>query len=271
MNTPTMQLLSLGKAQGPDVTRDLANAITLAQRVHRGQFRRSGDPYITHPIAVALIVADYGADPTTVITAVLHDLQDVSTQDAAEGLTHDTALRTTFGVAIVDLLAEVTALERSGPIPSLDTTDRRALAIKVADRLHNMRTIRHLLPEKQQRKATHTSAVVAPLARRLGMTAIGDELGTLSAATLRAHDESQRLAPQATTAGAPRTVSFRALHNTLRAAVRVLPAHCRARWIQEWEGELCAAADFQGRLRFAADVLRGLPTMAVLTRRMGPR
>jgi (p)ppGpp synthase/HD superfamily hydrolase len=270
MNTPTMLLLAWAEKQGPDVARELTNAITLAQGVHRGQFRRSGDPYITHPIAVALILAEHGGDPTTVITAVLHDLKDVSALDADVGRTSDTALRTTFGDAIVDLFCAFTALDRSGTVPPPDTIDRRALAIKVADRLHNMRTIRHLRPEKQQWKAAHSSAVVAPLARSLGMTAIGDELDTLSAATLRIHDEPQRLAGQ-TTIGAPRTVSFRALHGTLRAAVRILPAHCRTRWAQEWEGELCAAADTRGRLRFAASILRGLPTMAVLTGRTSPR
>lgn len=99
--------------------------------------------------ARTLILAEYGADPTTVITAVLHDLPDVRTRNAAAGLTDDTALRTTFGDAMVDLLSEVTALDRSGQMPSFDTTDQRALAIKVADRMQNMRTIRHLRPEKQ--------------------------------------------------------------------------------------------------------------------------
>lgn len=270
MNTPTMQLLSWAEKQGPDVVRDLTNAITLAQRVHSGDFRQSGDPYITHPIAVALILAEHGADATTVTTAVLHDLDDVDALGKDVHRASDLALRATFGDAIMNLLTEFTALDRSAQVPPLGAIDRRALTIKVADRLHNMRTIRYLRPESQQRKATQTTAVVAPLARQLGLAAIGDELDTLSAATLRAHATPEQFTPRAAT-GERTTVGLRALHATLRAAVHVLPTDCRARWIQEWEGELCAAEDMQDRLRFAADVLCGLPTMAVLTRRTSPR
>lgn len=100
-------------------------------------------------LPVALILAEHGADPMTVITAVLHDLEDVGAQDVAMEFTSDTALRATFGDAIVDLLCEFTAFDRSGPIPPPETTDRRVLAINVADRLHNMRAISCLHPEVQ--------------------------------------------------------------------------------------------------------------------------
>ena len=156
----------------------------LAQEAHRGQYRRNGDLYLEHPVAVALILAENGADADTVVAAVLHDGADPA---ASVSLDH---VQREFGGVVSELLAAFTALDESTtttPDDVPDSVDRRVLQLKVADRLHNMRTIGWLEPEKQCRKAGHIRDVVAPAARKIGLTDLAHELGDLAAATLRAH------------------------------------------------------------------------------------
>ena len=179
MTSPTLRLLDWARTHGPDVLDAIGRALVVAQQAHRDEQRRSGDPYITHPVEVALILAEQDAAPETVVTAVLHDVLDArSPRPLAE-------LRTQFGDVVADLLLDYARLDRHAHGNGLQQADGRALQVKVADRLHNMRTIRHLTLAPQRRNAEQTRELVAPIARSLGMVELGLELDRLSYATLR--------------------------------------------------------------------------------------
>ena len=177
----------------------LQHAYDVAEERHRGQNRKSGDPYITHPLAVATILADLGMDTTTLVAALLHD----TVEDT--GYTLD-QLEKDFGAEVAHLVDGVTKLDKValGSAAEAETIrkmiiamarDPRVLVIKVADRLHNMRTMRFLPPEKQARKARETLEVIAPLAHRLGMATVKWELEDLSFAILhpKRYEEIVRL------------------------------------------------------------------------------
>ncbi|CAN5380917.1 bifunctional (p)ppGpp synthetase/guanosine-3',5'-bis(diphosphate) 3'-pyrophosphohydrolase [soil metagenome] len=177
----------------------LQRAYDVAEEHHRGQLRKSGDPYITHPLAVATILAELGADTTTLIAALLHD----TVEDTGYTLARLTA---DFGSQVALLVDGVTKLDRVvyGEAAEAETirkmivamaSDPWVLVIKLADRLHNMRTLRFLPPAKQESKARETLEVLAPLAHRLGMNTIKWELEDLSFATLypKRYDEIVRL------------------------------------------------------------------------------
>src|SRR5215208_5299991 len=166
----------------------LQRAYEVAEQRHADQLRRSGDPYITHPLAVANILAELGMDTTTLVAALLHDTVE-DTGYTLEALTAE------FGDEVGHLVDGVTKLDRVvlGTAAEGETIrkmiiamarDPRVLVIKVADRLHNMRTMRFLPPEKQARKARETLEVIAPLAHRLGMATVKWELEDLSFAIL---------------------------------------------------------------------------------------
>ncbi|MBP1821060.1 RelA/SpoT family protein [Mycobacterium sp. OAE908] len=177
----------------------LQKAYEVAEERHADQMRRSGDPYITHPLAVANILAELGMDTTTLVAALLHDTVE-DTGYTMEQLTAD------FGEEVAHLVDGVTKLDRValGTAADAETIrkmiiamarDGRVLVIKVADRLHNMRTMRFLPPEKQARKARETLEVIAPLAHRLGMATVKWELEDLSFAILhpKKYEEIVRL------------------------------------------------------------------------------
>ena len=177
----------------------LQRAYDAAELHHTGQLRKSGDPYITHPLAVATILAELGMDTTTLVAALLHD----TVEDT--GYTLD-AVRADFGEEVAHLVDGVTKLDKValGTAAEAETIrkmiiamarDPRVLVIKVADRLHNMRTMRFLPPEKQARKARETLEVIAPLAHRLGMATVKWELEDLAFAILhpKKYDEIVRL------------------------------------------------------------------------------
>ncbi|MGZ4530356.1 MAG: HD domain-containing protein, partial [Mycobacterium sp.] len=162
----------------------LQRAFEVADQRHATQLRHSGDPYITHPLAVANILAELGMDTTTLVAALLHDTIE-DTGYTLEALSED------FGEEVGHLVDGVTKLDRvvlgtaaeGETIRKMITAmarDPRVLVIKVADRLHNMRTMRFLPPEKQARKARETLEVIAPLAHRLGMASVKWELEDLS-------------------------------------------------------------------------------------------
>jgi len=174
-------------------------AYEVAERMHAGQRRRSGDPYITHPLAVATILAELGMTPPTLCAALLHD----TIEDTPYTLRQ---LREDFGDEVALLVDGVTKLDKVkyGDTAQAETIrkmvvamskDIRVLVIKLADRLHNMRTLRYLKPETQQRKARETLEIYAPLAHRLGMNAIKWELEDLSFVTLhpKVYEEIVRL------------------------------------------------------------------------------
>jgi GTP pyrophosphokinase len=177
----------------------LQRAYDVAEEKHANQKRKSGDPYITHPLAVATILAELGMDTTTLVAALLHDTVEDTDYSLAR-LTED------FGVVVAHLVDGVTKLDKVkiGAAAEAETIrkmviamarDPRVLVIKLADRLHNMRTMRFLPPEQQARKARETLEVFAPLAHRLGMATIKWELEDLSFAILhpKKYDEIVRL------------------------------------------------------------------------------
>lgn len=163
-------------------------AYVAAERAHEGQLRRSGEPYITHPVAVAQILADLGIGPVTLAAALLHD----TVEDTDYTLEH---LRRDFGEEIAMLVDGVTKLDKLkyGDSAQAETVrkmvvamskDIRVLVIKLADRLHNARTWGFVSTESATRKAQETLEIYAPLANRLGIQAIKWELEDLSFAVL---------------------------------------------------------------------------------------
>ncbi len=179
--------------------RQIEKAYQVAERWHRGQKRKSGDPYITHPLAVTTILAELGMDPATLMAGLLHD----TVEDTEYGLDQ---LRRDFGDQVALLVDGVTKLDKVkfGEAAQAETVrkmvvamakDPRVLVIKLADRLHNMRTMRYLKREKQEKKARETLEIYAPLAHRLGMNTIKWELEDLAFAILypKMYDEIVRL------------------------------------------------------------------------------
>ncbi len=174
-------------------------AYRIAEHHHRSQKRLSGDPYITHPLAVASILAELGMTPPTLCAALLHD----TVEDTAYTLAQ---LSKDFGDEVGLLVDGVTKLDKVkyGDSAQAETIrkmivamakDIRVLVIKLADRLHNMRTLRYLRQEKQDRIAAETLEIYAPLAHRLGMNTVKWELEDLAFATLhpKVYDEIVRL------------------------------------------------------------------------------
>jgi len=166
----------------------LRRAYVLAESSHRGQMRKSGEPYITHPLAVTLILAELGAETTTLTASLLHDTvedTDVTLDQVGEQ----------FGEEVRYLVDGVTKLEKVdyGAAAEPETfrkmlvatgSDVRVMSIKLADRLHNMRTLGVMRPEKQERIAKVTRDVLIPLAERLGVQALKTELEDLVFAIL---------------------------------------------------------------------------------------
>jgi GTP pyrophosphokinase len=161
----------------------LRRAYTVAEQMHRGQRRKSGEAYITHPLAVATILAELGVDTTTLAAALLHD----TVEDTAYTLEQ---ARTDFGAEVAHLVDGVTKLDKLyfGDAAEAETLrkmivaagqDVRVLVIKLADRLHNMRTLRHKALASQQRIARYTQELLIPLADRLGLHVISRELEDL--------------------------------------------------------------------------------------------
>ena len=161
--------------------------------------RKSGDPYITHPLAVTTILADIGMTEPTLVAALLHD----TVEDTPYTLEQ---LRADFGDEVAQLVDGVTKLDKVkyGDSAQAETIrkmivamsrDIRVLVIKLADRLHNMRTLRYVRQETQERKARETLDIYAPLAHRLGMNTIKWELEDLAFATLhpKIYDEIVRM------------------------------------------------------------------------------
>ncbi|MCB1005024.1 MAG: bifunctional (p)ppGpp synthetase/guanosine-3',5'-bis(diphosphate) 3'-pyrophosphohydrolase, partial [Acidimicrobiales bacterium] len=165
-------------------------AYAQAAGAHDGQFRKSGDAYITHPLAVATIVAELGLDEDTIAAALLHD----SVEDTAVSLAE---LEREFSPTVASIVDGVTKLERldfetkeaqqAATIRKMLVAvaeDLRVLIIKLSDRLHNMRTIAAMPEWKQERTAKETLDVYAPLAHRFGMQEMKQQLEDLAFAAL---------------------------------------------------------------------------------------
>jgi guanosine-3',5'-bis(diphosphate) 3'-pyrophosphohydrolase len=161
-------------------------AYNYGQRMHDGQFRKSGEPYFSHPVAVAEILAKQKLDDATIITALLHDTIEDTPASKAE-------VAELFSPQVADLVDGVTKLTNV-QLSSVETKeaenarklfmaiakDIRVILVKLADRLHNMRTIGSMRPEKQVQKARETMDLYAPLAGRMGMQSIREDLEDLA-------------------------------------------------------------------------------------------
>ncbi|WP_248583712.1 bifunctional (p)ppGpp synthetase/guanosine-3',5'-bis(diphosphate) 3'-pyrophosphohydrolase [Nocardioides sp. InS609-2] len=199
-NTVLEPLFRAVRANHPKA--DLAlieRAYLIAEKMHASQMRKSGDPYITHPLAVTTILADIGMTEPTLVAALLHDTVEDTPYTLDE-------LRSDFGDEVAHLVDGVTKLDKVkyGETAQAETIrkmivamsrDIRVLVIKLADRLHNMRTLRYVPQASQERTARETLDIYAPLAHRLGMNTLKWELEDLAFATLhpKIYDEIVRL------------------------------------------------------------------------------
>ena len=182
----------------------LQRAFDFAAEKHQAQVRQSGDPYLSHPLEVAHILADLRLDTTTLCAALLHDVVEdarIPLSEIAAGFGSDTA-RLVEGVTKIsrlDLVSpEVRQVESVRKMLLAMVTDVRVVLVKLADRLHNMRTLNFLPSEKQERIARETLDIYAPVAHRLGMGAMRGDLEDLAFSYLEpsAYTELQNLVSQ---------------------------------------------------------------------------
>ncbi|MFH9981676.1 RelA/SpoT family protein [Streptomyces sp. NPDC017179] len=215
----------------------LRRAYVLAESSHRGQMRKSGEPYITHPLAVTLILAELGAETTTLTASLLHD----TVEDTDVTLDQ---VREQFGEEVRYIVDGVTKLEKVdyGAAAEPETfrkmlvatgSDVRVMSIKLADRLHNMRTLGVMRPDKQARIAKVTRDVLIPLAERLGVQALKTELEDLVFAILHPEEYAhtrELIAENAGRPGDPLTEVAEQVRGVLREAdvpaeVLIRPRH----------------------------------------------
>src|SRR5512141_2037503 len=175
----------LGYLKPADIEQ-IERAYQLARQAHSGQYRQSGEPYITHPLAVAKILADWHLDPQALMAALLHDVVEDTATTKSE-------ITRAFGKPVGDLVDGVSKIDRI-ELQTLQQAqaenfrkmllamarDVRVILIKLADRLHNMRTLEAVPIEKQERIARETLDIYAPIANRLGLNSIYQELEDLS-------------------------------------------------------------------------------------------
>src|SRR5438874_1474221 len=185
----------------PDFDEELLQkAYIFSAREHRGQVRSSGEPYLVHPLNVAYILADMRLDETSVAVGLLHDVLE-------DTLTTKERLQEMFGHDIAELVDGVTRISRYAYVSKEEaqaetfrkmllamTSDLRVVLVKLADRLHNMRTLRHLAEERRVAIAKETMEIYAPIANRLGMGRIKSELEDLAFQHMhpREHEELHR-------------------------------------------------------------------------------
>lgn len=164
----------------------ICRAFTFAQQLHDNQFRKSGEPYIAHPIAVAGLLKDLGGDKAMIAAGFLHDVVEDTEVSLEE-------IEQRFGEEVRHLVEGVTKLSKFNFSSKTEhqaenfrrmflamATDIRVIVVKLADRLHNMRTLEHLKPERQQAIALETREIFAPLANRLGIWRVKWELEDLA-------------------------------------------------------------------------------------------
>jgi GTP pyrophosphokinase len=164
----------------------ICRAFQFAERLHENQFRKSGEPYIAHPVAVAGLLKDLGGDEAMIAAGFLHDVVEDTDVSLEEIERH-------FGAEVRHLVEGVTKLSKFNFSSKTEhqaenfrrmflamATDIRVIVVKLADRLHNMRTLEHLKPERQQAIALETREIFAPLANRLGIWRVKWELEDLS-------------------------------------------------------------------------------------------
>ncbi|MFC6884666.1 RelA/SpoT family protein [Actinomadura yumaensis] len=213
---------------------------TVAERLHRGQLRKSGAPYITHPLAVAMILAGMGLDTTTLVAALLHDTVEDTPYTLGE-------VRADFGEEVAVLVDGVTKLdgERWGDRAEAETfrkivlaasADLRVLVIKLADRLHNLRTLRFQPAHKRARYAKASHELLVPFAERLGIHVLKREMDDLAFAARspeahRATAAAMRVAlREARGAFGPAVARLRSslAEHGLRGSIEIRPSHLYA-------------------------------------------
>ena len=168
-----------------DQINGVRRAYFYAEQAHEGQYRRSGEPYVTHPLAVAGILCEMHMDPQSLMAAMLHDVIEDT------GITK-TAIKSQFGSSVAELVDGVSKLnkmtfssraeaqaENFQKMAMAMAKDLRVILVKIADRLHNMRTLEVLMPEKRRRIARETLDIYAPIANRLGMNNVRVEFEEL--------------------------------------------------------------------------------------------
>ncbi|MEL6838403.1 MAG: bifunctional (p)ppGpp synthetase/guanosine-3',5'-bis(diphosphate) 3'-pyrophosphohydrolase [Pseudomonadota bacterium] len=185
--TTADDLISTVRSYNPNANQSLLqDAFVFGAQMHEGQFRHSGEPYFTHPVAVASILAGQQMDDATIVTALLHDTIEDTKASYAQ-------VEKRFGREVAELVDGVTKLtnlqltstqtkqaENFRKLFMATSRDLRVTLVKLADRLHNMRTIKSMRPEKQAQKARETMDIFAPLAGRMGMQWMREELEDLS-------------------------------------------------------------------------------------------
>ncbi len=180
-------LIALVRTYNPKTNEKmLADAFAFGEEMHDGQFRHSGEPYFTHPIAVAGILAEQQMDDATLITALLHDtIEDTkaSFSDVEHRFSREIAELVDGVTKLTNLQLSSTETKQAENFRKLfmaTSRDLRVTLVKLADRLHNMRTIKSMRPEKQAQKARETMDIYAPLAGRMGMQWMREELEDLA-------------------------------------------------------------------------------------------
>src|SRR5579863_2210293 len=180
-------LLEKVRAYSPDADVELLRrAYVFSAFEHRGQVRHSGEPYLIHPLAVADFLADLKLDAVAIAAGLLHDVVEdtLTTIDRIQELFGPEVAHVVEGVTKISAIRFLSTEERQAEnfrkmmLAMVD--DVRVILVKLADRLHNMRTLEHMAPEKQERIARETMDIYAPLAHRLGMSKIRGELEDLS-------------------------------------------------------------------------------------------
>lgn len=247
----------------------IRHAYDVAVRWHTGQRRKSGDPYVIHSVAVATIVARQGCGPAAICAALLHDLigdtpytfpqMRAEFGDEITRLVEGIYVRPVFHQLMQAVPAEHERVDRASSsldmprapngVPALNAD---LAVIKLADRLHNMRTIRHVAPAKQIRASRETLEFAAPIAHFLGLHELKQQLEDLALQVLR---------PAVT--DRPTQI----LGRILRWTVIALPVDSRARWREEWAAEIAAPATVGQRARYVAQTLLGVPRLALTLHR----
>ncbi|HYB53280.1 MAG TPA: HD domain-containing protein, partial [Thermoanaerobaculia bacterium] len=164
----------------------LRRAYVFSAKEHRGQVRRSGEPYLVHPLNVAAILADMKADDVSIVVGLMHDVLE-------DTLTTKESIAQQFGTEVADLVDGLTKISQFSYVSREEeqaetfrkmilamVSDLRVVLVKLADRLHNMRTLEYLPPERRREIARETMDIYAPIANRLGMGLLKGELEDLA-------------------------------------------------------------------------------------------